>query len=225
MNAANPSTIALLVFIPLIAWRIYRRFRRLVGRQRLSKVRLWIRLLIYPVLLLLLGAAMHGYPERICWLAGALGLGALLGAFGLKKTDFEPTSTGLFYTPHAHLGIALSLLFVARIAYRLFEIYASPAPPQGHSMDHFGQNPLTLIVFGLLAGYNITYTIGLLRWRSRTLPPGQRGEALDLKLAGAPHPKTLSSCEPSRGLEQTKRVETAGGGPGKGRDPKSATRD
>ena len=193
MNAANPSTVALLVFIPLIAWRIYRRFRRLVGRQRLSKVRLWIRLLIYPVLLLLLGAAMHGYPERICWLAGALGLGALLGAFGLKKTDFEPTSTGLFYTPHAHLGIALSLLFVARIAYRLFEIYASPAPPLGHNMDHFGQNPLTLIVFGLLAGYNITYTIGLLRWRSRTLRASQQRDSQEPELAPAPRPKTLSS--------------------------------
>ena len=193
MNAANPSTVALLVFIPLIAWRTYRRFRRLVGRQRLSKVRLWIRLLIYPVLLLLLGAAMHGYPERICWLAGALGLGALLGAFGLKKTEFEPTPTGLFYTPHAHHGVALSLLLVARIAYRLFEIYASPAPPQGHSMDHFGQNPLTLIVFGLLAGYNITYTIGLLRWRSRTLRASQQRDSQEPELAPAPRPKTLSS--------------------------------
>jgi hypothetical protein len=60
-------------------------------------------------------------------------------------------------------------------------------------MDHFGQNPLTLIVFGLLAGYNITYTIGLLRWRLRILRASQQGEAQDLKLAGAPHPKTLSS--------------------------------
>jgi hypothetical protein len=165
MNAANPSTVALLVFIPLIAWRIYRRFRRLVGRQRLSKVRLWIRLIIYPVLLVMLCAAMHRHPERICWLAGALGLGVLLGAFGLKKTGFERTPDGLFYTPHTHLGIALSLLFVARITYRLIEVYTSPAAP--HGMDGFGRSPLTLIVFGLLAGYNVTYTIGLLLWRSR----------------------------------------------------------
>jgi hypothetical protein len=178
MNAANPSTATLLAFILLFAWRFYRRFRRMVGRQRLSNVRLWIRLIIYPVFLGLLGVAMHRHPERLAWLAGALGLGLLLGVFGLKKTDFEPTPAGFFYTPHAHLGVALSLLFVARVAYRLFEIYASP--PQAHSVDHFGQNPLTLIVFGLLAGYNIAYTIGLLRWRSRTLRAGQPREPQEL---------------------------------------------
>jgi hypothetical protein len=183
MNAAHPSTVVLLVLIPLIAWRIYRRFRRLVGRQRFSKVRIWIRLIIYPVLLVLLCVAMHSHPDRLCWLAGAMGLGALLGAFGLKKTDFEPTPTGLFYTPHAHLGVALSLLFVGRIIYRLVEIYAGPAAE--HGMDGFGRNPLTLIVFGLLAGYNITYTIGLLRWRSRVLRAGPPPEPLDLEQGGA----------------------------------------
>jgi hypothetical protein len=180
MNAAHPSTVVLLVLIPLIAWRIYRRFRRLVGRQRLSKVRLWIRLIIYPMLLALLCAAMHRYPDRLCWLAGAMGAGALLGVFGLKKTSFEQTPTGLFYTPHAHLGVALSLIFVGRIVYRLVEIYTGP-PVAQHSMDGFGRNPLTLIVFGLLAGHNITYTIGLLRWRLCMLRAGPPREPLDLE--------------------------------------------
>jgi len=40
MNAPSPSTITLLLLIPLFAWRVRRRFRRMVGRQRLSKVRL-----------------------------------------------------------------------------------------------------------------------------------------------------------------------------------------
>jgi hypothetical protein len=181
MNAANPSTATLFVFILLFAWSFYRRFRRMVGRQRLSNVRLWIRLILYPVFLGLLGVAMHRHPERLAWLAGALGLGLLLGVFGLKKTDFEPTPAGLFYTPHAHLGVALSLLFVARVAYRIFVIYANPLQPQAHSVEHFGENPLTLIVFGLLAGYNIAYTIGLLRWRSRTLRGGQQREPQELE--------------------------------------------
>jgi len=45
--------------------------------------------------------------------AGA-GFGAALGLYGLRLTKFEQTAQGLFYTPSAHLGIALSLLFVGR---------------------------------------------------------------------------------------------------------------
>lgn len=164
MQALNPSTITLLVLLPLVAWRVYARFRRMVGRQRLSRIRPWVTLAIFPVLLVLLGLAAHQHLERLGWLAGGVGLGALLGIFGISKTRFEPTPQGLYYTPNAHLGIALSLLFVARIAYRLFEVYVAEATVP-HGMGDFARSPLTLAVFGLLAGYYISYAIGLVRWR------------------------------------------------------------
>lgn len=168
MAAPSPSAITLLVLVPLLAWRVYARVRRMVGRQRLSRVRPWITLAIFPALILLL--CYTGYPqlERLWWLAGGLGAGALLGVFGLRRTKFEPTPQGLYYTPNAHLGIALSLLFVARIVYRLVEVYAlQPSVPDGP--DDFVRSPLTLSVFGLLAGYYIAYAIGLARWRFAVL--------------------------------------------------------
>jgi hypothetical protein len=73
---------------------------------------------------------------------------------------------GLFYTPNAHLGIALSLLFVGRILYRLFEVYLI-APGMPNEVGDFARSPLTLAVFGLLAGYYIRYAVGLVRWRFR----------------------------------------------------------
>lgn len=91
MQAPSASTITLLVLLPLIVWRVYARFRRMVGRQRLSRIRPWVTLFIFPVLLALLGFAAHEHLERLWWLAGGLGLGALLGVFGLSKTRFEPT--------------------------------------------------------------------------------------------------------------------------------------
>ena len=164
MRALNPSTVTLLVLLPLIGWRIYARFRRMVGRQRLSKVRPWITLAIFPALILLLAFAATSHVERLGLLAAGLLVGALLGVFGIDQTRFEPTPQGLFYTPNAHLGIALSLLLVGRIVYRFFEIYGlDPTVP--HSMDDFARSPLTLAAFGLLAGYYVTYAIGLLRWR------------------------------------------------------------
>lgn len=170
----------LLVLLPLFVWRIYNRFRRLVGRQRLSKTRLRITLVLYPVLLVLLASAARSNPERLCWLAGGLACGCLLGLFGLSKTRFEPTPQGLFYTPQAHLGIALSLLFVGRIAYRLIQLYAlKSAGP--HSSDDFARTPLTLAVFGLLAAYYITYALGLMRWRHRVIQAKREREAEKLQ--------------------------------------------
>ena len=119
----------MLVLLPLVAWRVYSRFRRMVGRQRLSKVRPWVTLTLFPALLALLSFAVHRHPEQLLWLVLGLGLGSLLGVFGLSKTHFEPTPAGLFYTPNAHLGIALSLLFVVRIGYRLIELYTATNKP------------------------------------------------------------------------------------------------
>jgi hypothetical protein len=176
MTPLNPSAVTLLVLVPLIVWRMYSRFRRMVGRQRLSRVRPWVTLTIFPALILFIGLATLSQPQRLLWLAAGLLAGALLGVFGLGKTHFEPTPQGLFYTPNAHLGIALSLLFVARIAYRLIEIYAiDPGVPQG--MDDFARSPLTLVVFGLLAGYYVAYAVGLVRWRFRVLRAKREREA------------------------------------------------
>jgi hypothetical protein len=156
----------LFALVPLVLWRMYSRVRRLVGRQRLSRVRPWITLAIFPLLILLLAWFAVPRPEPLAWLGGGIAGGALLGVFGLRKTRFEPTKEGLFYTPNAHLGIALSLLFIGRIAYRVIEV-AVLGHPNG-AVD-FAQSQITLSIFGLLAGYYIAYAIGLVRWRFAVL--------------------------------------------------------
>jgi hypothetical protein len=160
MQAPSPATITILVLVPLVIWRVYSRIRRMVGRQRLSKVRPWITLALFPLLIILFAFAAAAHPERLALFAVAIACGVGLAVYGLHLTRFEATPEGLYYTPHAHLGIALSLLFVARLAWRGYEVYAAgPAPPAD-----FGSSPLTLGVFGLLAGYYIAYAVGLVRW-------------------------------------------------------------
>ena len=105
--------------------------------------------------------------------------GAALGRYGLRKTTFEAVPGNLFYTPNAHLGMALSLLFILRIVYRIAEVYVL-APTVGRGASEFAQSPLTLFVFGLLAGYYISYAVGLALWRAGVL------KAKRLKLSGAP---------------------------------------
>ena len=177
MQAPNSSTIVLLILAPLIGWRVYSRVRRMVGRQRLSRVRLRITLTVFPILVLLLAYASRSHEESLNWLAAGLLAGALLAVYGLQMTRFEATAQGLFYTPNAHLGIALSILFVGRSLYRLVEVYVlAGTAPVGNA--DFVRSPLTLAVFGLLAGYYIGYAIGLARWRHRVLRAKRAREAL-----------------------------------------------
>jgi len=176
MVALNTSTLTVLALMPLIAWRIYARVKRMVGRQRVSRIRLWITLILFPLLLALLSLSAYGHWERLWWLAGGLAAGAGLGVFGLKHTRFEPTREGLFYTPNAHLGIALSLLFVGRIGWRLVQIFMSGLPQPGQP-DNFTTSPLTLSIVGLLFGYYISYAVGLMRWRFSVLRAKRMREA------------------------------------------------
>jgi hypothetical protein len=169
MQPAIPTLLPFLVAIPLIVWRLYSRVRRSVGRQTFSKVRPWITLVLFPTLIVLLALAVRSHAASLGLMAGGVIAGAALGVFGLSKTKFENTPQGMFYTPNAHLGIALSAVFAARVIYRLFEIYSMGAQVQ--SID-FSRSPLTLGIFGLLAGYYVAYAIGLVRWHRSLVPAG-----------------------------------------------------
>jgi hypothetical protein len=166
MQAPAPNLYPFLIVVPLVAWRAYSRIKRNIGRQTLSKVRPFITMAIFPLLAVLLGwqAVGHSRPELLYALAGGIIGGAVLGYYGIKHTKFEVTPQGLFYTPNAHIGIALSVLFLGRVLYRMFVMY-SANPYSQAAPDDFAASPLTLGIFGLLAGYYVTYAIGLTRWR------------------------------------------------------------
>jgi hypothetical protein len=177
MQPITSSTVAYLAFASLVAWRVYARFRRMIGRQRLSKYRAPVTLALFGTLVVLVAMASVPHLDRLLWLAAALSCGFALGIFGLNRTRLEAVpGQGFFYTPNAPLGIALSLLFVARIAYRVYEVYVlDPNVPRGAT--EFAQSPLTLCAFGLLAGYYISYAVGLARWRARVLRAKKAREA------------------------------------------------
>ena len=151
--------------IALIAWRLYARIRRAIGRQRLHPRRPWITLAVLPLTLVLLSVSSSAHPPLELALWGGVLLGVALGVLGLRLTRFEATSAGLFYTPSAHLGIALSTLLVCRIAYR-FITGGFPGPGAADSAPA-ALTPLTLLLVGTLAGYYCAYALGLLRWQAR----------------------------------------------------------
>lgn len=164
MAHPGATVVPFLVLLPLIGWRLYRRVRSSIGRQKLSKVRPWITVSVFPLLILLIAFASRGHAASLGCLAAGVSIGAGLGVFGTRKTAFENTPLGMFYTPNAHLGIALSVVFIGRVIYRMFELYSLDTSAPFASPD-FTRSPLTLAIFGLLAGYYVAYAIGLIRWR------------------------------------------------------------
>jgi hypothetical protein len=153
----SPSVMPIL-FGGLMAWGIYRRIRRSIGRQPLRPRRIIVSIVILSVISIVIFSLSLLLPKLMLGLGGGLLLGALLGFVGLRLTKFETTEAGHFYTPNTHIGIVLSMLFVGRMAYRFWVMRdataASNSPPPF-------QSPLTLFIFGLTAGYYLLYYVGL----------------------------------------------------------------
>lgn len=150
------------VLVPFVMWRVYQRIKRLMVRQHSQAWRHWISLILFPVLLVLLGVAALAHPQALAGMAAGIAAGAALGVLGLRKTQYEHIGSEFFYTPNAHIGVLVSMLFVGRLLYRGYEFYVlGTAQPQD-----FASSPLTLAVFGILAGYYTMYAAGLLRWRA-----------------------------------------------------------
>jgi hypothetical protein len=142
----------------LIAWSIYRRVRRNIGRQKLRPVRITISIVILSVVSILLFSLSLPHPHLLLGIGGGLLFGMPLGFVGLRLTKFETTDEGHCYTPNTQIGIALSLLFIGRLAYRFWAVRNLATAP--HSPPPF-QSPLTYFIFGLIAGYYLVYYLGL----------------------------------------------------------------
>jgi hypothetical protein len=174
------------VFALLIPLALYRRFKRTFGRQPLIRARLIARIAIFLVIAMLLTvSARHFILQEL----GGLLAGAALALWGASRTRFEIENGRRYYIPHTYTGIAVTLLFVGRLIYRLAQTSGALAPA-GDTAPAAGpqaamQSPLTLGIFFVLIGYYVCYYSWVL-WKSRHItavdlevPPDNRNLARD----------------------------------------------
>lgn len=163
------SVVLAIAFVLLIGWRLYRRTRKLIGRQPSRKWRHGVSVVALPLLLAVLGlGAAFASREALLALLGGVVIGIGLAIWGLRLTRFEHTEEGWFYTPNARIGIALTLVLAGRIVWRLVELgrmYGTPL--RGASQDVM-RSPLTLLIVATLLAYYAAYAAGLLRWRMKS---------------------------------------------------------
>jgi hypothetical protein len=144
--------------IPFIAWRIYMRARRNIGRQSYKPMRLQASVAIFSTVLVVFAYFGLPHPMTLIALAGGLASSCALAWWGVRLTKFEHTPQGIFYTPNTALGLAVSALFIGRILYRMIMLTGTNAVAAPQPF----QSPLTYFLFGVSAGYYIVYAIGVL---------------------------------------------------------------
>jgi hypothetical protein len=153
----------------IIFWRLYARLQRTIGQQVFRKKFLTWLIVFYSIVSLGLGAFSLEHPRVLAGWVGGLVPGVLLGLWALRLTRHEMTEKGRCYTPNAHIGVALYLIFLGRMIYRgmafytHFSLTGNPPPPPG-------QSALTDFTFELLAGYFIAYYAGILRYYAKEPP-------------------------------------------------------
>jgi hypothetical protein len=153
------------IIFPLIAWRVYSRIRRNIGRQHFRPGRMTGAIVFFSLITLLIGLGAANQPAALAALGSGVLIGIPLALYGLHLTRFETTPDGRFYTPNTGIGVALTVLFLGRLGYRMYALMSNP-PAAGAPPLSLYQSPLTLLIYGLIAGYYIAYYTGA---RSRGL--------------------------------------------------------
>ncbi|MEO8937139.1 MAG: hypothetical protein ABI327_10170 [Burkholderiaceae bacterium] len=160
------------VIAALIGWRMYRRVRRLIGRQPVRVKRLTLTAIFFPILLVLVGLSGLRDIALLEGVVAGAAIGVALAWFGLRLTRFETTADGYYFIPNATIGVAISILFIGRLIYRFGVLYFSNGKVDPATMQSFGSSPLTLAIFGVVAAYYTAFAIGVLLWYRKASTEG-----------------------------------------------------
>jgi hypothetical protein len=169
VNPGVASWLPTALFVPLVAFALYRRLRRTFGPQPITPKRMALRMILLCVVSIGFLASM---PTAVGFAAAVVGtsLGIILAAYGLKHTQFDVTPAARSYTPNPWIGLVVTALFLGRLAARMFSVYeARTVAASGNSpAAGFQRSPLTLGIFFLMATYYVAYYAGVLR-KGRTV--------------------------------------------------------
>jgi len=167
------SQIGAVLVAALLVYAVYRRFRRSFGQQPLLPLRMQLRILLLLIVgCLLLPSAFRSAAFLLAMLAG-VAAGVALALWGAARTRFVRTADRLYYVPHTYTGMAVALLFTARLAYRLMQVSGSPA--ESSTAAALVRSPLTVGLYFALMGYYVCYYSAVL-WKSKRISETDTGQ-------------------------------------------------
>jgi hypothetical protein len=157
--------------VPLAAWRLYSRYRKLIGKQFYAPRKLWGSLFTFTTLVILIGLHNLDRNDALAALLAGATAGVCLAFVGIGLTRFECENDVVVYTPNVGLGIALMSLLCGRIGYRFFRLADAPSLSMQAMLAAMVENPVTVFVIGVLACYYAVYSFGVLYRCTRSGSP------------------------------------------------------
>jgi hypothetical protein len=156
---------------------IYRRFRRSFGAQRVVPVRMGLRMaVLLAIACAMLPLALKSGQYLAAEIAG-LAAGTALGLWGAAQTRYQARDGHTYYIPHTYTGIAVSLLFIGRLVYRIAALYSmdqsamarvDAGAPQGFAPALPVRSPMTVGLLFVVIGYYVCY-YGTVLWKYKRI--------------------------------------------------------
>jgi Co/Zn/Cd efflux system component len=159
-----PSWAFPVVLCAVIAFMLYRRYKRTFGPQRVWPVGITVRgVLLLLVAIPVFVTTVHTSMTSVAAAFLGFAAGLLLAVYSLSKTTFSVTPEGRFYIPDPYVGITITGMFLLRMAWRftqdggaLFQRGADGGI-HGHATS-----AVTVALFFVLTAYYWTFFSGVL---------------------------------------------------------------
>lgn len=165
MHSATP-----IVLVLLVAFALYRRVRRTVGFQKFVRGRLVTRVVMFGIIGLLI--LSYGLVNPLAFVFDAIGAAVGIGIayYAMQTTTFERRGNSWYYRPHPWIGVVLIVLFVGRLAFRVYQDYglfsnvgaANQAQSQAQ-LAEYAHDPATAAILFVIITYYVVYYLFLIR--------------------------------------------------------------
>ncbi|MDR3565995.1 MAG: DUF1453 family protein [Negativicutes bacterium] len=161
-------TVLVSIIILFILFRIYRRIRKIGDFQKFVKWRMLARITMMAVIGVIL--LFTGLPNPVMYLFDSVGilLGGIVSYFAIQTSSFEWREDDWFYSQNPRISMFLIVLFVGRIAYKAYQVYAPSSASQGPFAQsvpfvNYSRDPSTGVILFILITYYVVYYTFLLR--------------------------------------------------------------
>lgn len=154
--------------ILFILFRIYRRICRIGEFEKFVKWRMLVRITAMVIIGIIL--LFTGFPNPVMYLFDTVGIlfGGIVSYFAIQTSSFEWREDNWFYSHHPRISMLLIMLFVGRITYKAYQIFALPGTNQATFAQsvpsvNYSHDPATAGTLFILITYYVVYYTFLLR--------------------------------------------------------------
>jgi hypothetical protein len=178
MQHTTPVIIGLLVL-----FSIYRRTRRTIGFQKITKGRMITSMVLLSIVGVIVLVSGYLHPEGYLFDVVGIVLGGVMAFYAMRTTSFEKRQDHWVYRTNRWIGAVLFLLLIVRIffgVYRDRALLGSTASTNGQAASHvtgYPQDIYTNIILFALFTYYIVFYGFLLRRKQHLELSGQESDS------------------------------------------------